>query len=55
MAISSVSVAEIRKHSTENDCWIVVNGDVWDITEFIPSHPGGNESKYASSVYLDPD
>lgn len=45
MAKSSVTVGQFKKHSSENDCWIVVNGDVWDITEFIPSHPGGNESE----------
>ena len=40
-----VSVEEIKKHASEQDCWIVVDDVVWDITEFIPSHPGGNESE----------
>jgi cytochrome b involved in lipid metabolism len=45
MAEKAVSVEEIKKHASEQDCWIVVDDVVWDITEFIPSHPGGNESK----------
>ncbi|RZK76762.1 MAG: hypothetical protein EOO92_14090 [Pedobacter sp.] len=45
MADEVVAVEEIKKHSTEEDCWIVVNDVVWDITEFIPSHPGGNDSE----------
>lgn len=45
MANSSVAVDEIKKHSQESDCWIVVNDVVWDITDFIPTHPGGNESE----------
>jgi hypothetical protein len=46
MADPVVTVEEIKNHSSEEDCWIVVNDVVWDITDFIPSHPGGNESEY---------
>jgi L-lactate dehydrogenase (cytochrome) len=40
------SVEEISKHNTAEDCWIVVDGNVWDITEFAPEHPGGGESTH---------
>jgi len=33
---------EIRKHKYENDAWIAINGNVYDITKFIPSHPAGS-------------
>jgi L-lactate dehydrogenase (cytochrome) len=51
-----VSVEEISKHNTPEDCWIVVDGKVWDITEFAPEHPGGGESKYIHTCpfYLAP-
>lgn len=39
-----VSVEEISKHNTPEDCWIVVDGNVWDLTEFAPEHPGAPES-----------
>jgi cytochrome b involved in lipid metabolism len=45
MAKSTVTIGEIKKHDREDDCWIVINDTVWDITDFIPSHPGGNESE----------
>lgn len=40
----SISVEEISKHNTKEDCWIVVDGKVWDITDFAPEHPGGGKS-----------
>jgi cytochrome b involved in lipid metabolism len=37
----------VAKHASPEDCWIVVNGKVYDLTKFAPDHPGG-----ASSVFL---
>ncbi|GME90617.1 unnamed protein product [Ambrosiozyma monospora] len=36
-----VSVEEFVKHDKPDDCWIVVNGQVYDFTDFIAHHPGG--------------
>lgn len=36
-----LSTEEIAKHNTAKDLWIVVDGQVWDMTEFAPEHPGG--------------
>jgi len=38
---ATYSLTEISQHSTESDCWTTVNGNVYNITSFIPSHPGG--------------
>ncbi|KAF2255081.1 hypothetical protein BU26DRAFT_527938 [Trematosphaeria pertusa] len=46
MADAIVPVEEIKAHSSENDCWIVVDDVVWDITDFVPSHPGGTDIIY---------
>ncbi|KIV85670.1 hypothetical protein PV11_01337 [Exophiala sideris] len=41
MAPRQISVSEISQHNKDTDCWIVVDGKVWDITKFAPEHPGG--------------
>jgi succinate dehydrogenase/fumarate reductase flavoprotein subunit len=35
------TLADIAKHNKENDCWVVVNGNVVDTTTFLSDHPGG--------------
>jgi nitrate reductase (NAD(P)H) len=32
---------EIEKHDTDSDCWIVVDGKVYDATSVLAWHPGG--------------
>jgi len=36
-----LTLAEVAKHNTEQDCWVVVNNEVLDVTSFLPDHPGG--------------
>merc|ERR1719237_553877 len=35
------SLEEVAKHVTKTDCWVVVNGQVLDVTSFLSEHPGG--------------
>ncbi len=32
----------MAKHTSPESCWVVLYGDVYDVTEFLPSHPGGS-------------
>jgi L-lactate dehydrogenase (cytochrome) len=41
--MAKVSVDELSKHNTVDDAWLVINGQVWDVTAFAPTHPGGAE------------
>lgn len=36
------SAEEVAKHNTAESCWVVLHGAVYDVTEFLPSHPGGS-------------
>ncbi|KAJ3325112.1 hypothetical protein HDV06_004868 [Boothiomyces sp. JEL0866] len=46
------TLADVAKHSTEKDCWVVVNGQVLDCTNFLADHPGG---KKAIMIYAGKD
>jgi cytochrome b involved in lipid metabolism len=39
-------IEEIKKHNKENDCWILINDTVYDITKFINFHPGKNKKYF---------
>lgn len=32
-------IKEVEKHSTPEDCWIVIKDKVYDISLYIPKHP----------------
>ncbi len=34
------SMQEVAIHNDDSSCWMVINNVVYDVTEFIPSHPG---------------
>ena len=33
---------EVSLHNTKEDCWIIINNGVYDVTEFLSIHPGGD-------------
>merc|ERR1719181_2582380 len=35
------TLEEVAKHITKDDCWVVVNGQVMNVTNFLKDHPGG--------------
>ena len=40
-ATGSYSLAEVAEHKTPESCWAAINGDVYDLTQWINGHPGG--------------
>ncbi|KDQ21621.1 hypothetical protein BOTBODRAFT_99401 [Botryobasidium botryosum FD-172 SS1] len=37
-----LSAADVAKHNSSDSCWIIVDGQVYDVTEFLHEHPGGS-------------
>lgn len=42
MTEASYTIEEVKKHNKDNDLWIVVDGNVYDVTDFRKEHPGGD-------------
>ncbi|MGV8141177.1 MAG: cytochrome b5 domain-containing protein, partial [Candidatus Woesearchaeota archaeon] len=38
---AKVSKSELALHNSEDDCWISYDGNVFDVTDYVPMHPGG--------------
>lgn len=39
--VRSFTAAEVATRNSETSCWSIVNGDVYDLTNWIRQHPGG--------------
>ncbi len=38
-----VKLSEVTRHNTKNDCWVIIHGKVYDVSDFLPEHPGGQK------------
>lgn len=38
---NTYSLSEVSKHSTPRDCWLAIEGNVYDATKYLDMHPGG--------------
>lgn len=41
---SGITMSDVATHNTRTSCWSVINGGVYDLTSWIPNHPGGEKS-----------
>lgn len=37
--IQRFSLTEVARHSNAEDCWMVINGTVYNFTAYLPEHP----------------
>ncbi len=38
---SGMTMSEVASHNSRMSCWAVINGSIYDLTGWIPKHPGG--------------
>ncbi|KAM3515214.1 hypothetical protein MY11210_001107 [Beauveria gryllotalpidicola] len=45
----SLKGGDVAQHNSADSCWVIVHGKAYDVTEFLPEHPGGSKIilKYA--------
>ena len=54
---SGIKLAQVTLHNSRSSCWSAINGGVYDLTSWIPNHPGGESTilsicgKDGSSAY----
>lgn len=36
----SYTASEVSEHSNSSSCWLILDNKVYDVTVFIPKHPG---------------
>ncbi|WP_405219859.1 cytochrome b5-like heme/steroid binding domain-containing protein [Agrococcus sp. Ld7] len=38
---TEIDIAEVAQHADSASCWVAIEGTVYDVTAWIPRHPGG--------------
>lgn len=38
------TLAEVAAHANSSDCWSAINGSVYNLTSWVPRHPGGEKA-----------
>ncbi len=41
--IEAFTAAQVTEHATEDDCWMIINDNVYDLTSYVAEHPGEEE------------
>jgi len=37
----TLTTTEVAKHNTADDCWLIINDSVYDVSSYVQYHPGG--------------
>ena len=56
----SFTAAQVAEKNTKTSCWTIISGNVYDITSYVPNHPGGEAEilkicgKYGTVLFAKP-
>ncbi|XP_010509977.1 PREDICTED: cytochrome b5 [Camelina sativa] len=43
------TLSQVSEHNQPQDCWLVINGKVYNVTKFLEDHPGGDDVLLSST------
>lgn len=43
-APKGLSLATVAEHNTPDDCWLVINNNIYNISDYIGTHPSGEKN-----------
>ncbi|KAL7163735.1 hypothetical protein ACSBR2_039789 [Camellia fascicularis] len=43
------TMREASQHNTKDDCWVVIDGKVYDVSTYLDEHPGGDDVMVAAT------
>ncbi|XP_009786222.1 cytochrome b5 [Nicotiana sylvestris] len=43
------TMEEASQHNTKDDCWVVIDGKVYDVSSYLDEHPGGDDVVLAAT------
>ncbi|POY76813.1 putative Nitrate reductase (NADH) [Rhodotorula taiwanensis] len=39
----AITAQEVSQHKSADSAWVIIDGNVYDVTEFLEDHPGGKK------------
>lgn len=43
------TMQEASQHNSKEDCWVVIDGKVYDVSSYLDEHPGGDDVVLAAT------
>jgi cytochrome b involved in lipid metabolism len=41
---SGIPMATVAEHNAPDNCWLVINNNIYNLTDYISDHPGGEKN-----------
>jgi cytochrome b involved in lipid metabolism len=46
MPHQALTRADVAKHKTDESLWFIIDSKVYDVTDFVDAHPGGESGTF---------